>query len=359
MGNSEQSYNQIEEKRSYSQFSDRYHHQLSNISYSSNLSSQYLPKTFKTFILPPNITIYDDVTKKYNIYQEEIGTGITAKVFLATNSNGEKFAIKRIIKSKIYDRERIIREAEISMRLKHKNILNYYEIYEDNFYISYVMEYGTMDLFDFISKCPLGKFPDKVAIDLLIQILNAIIYLHENSIIHCDIKPENFIVVFDKTNNPIVKLLDFGNAIFKNKYKIKSQYFKGTEFYKAPETFGNSVFNEKVDEWGVGVIMYIMLTGGVPFEEGGNMENNIKNKKINFEKISNQKLREINEKLLCRDFEKRISAREGVMKLRNIKNNVGGIRYNTEFNINKTKIPRENFDYGGVGFLFNTIQIDC
>ena len=218
MGACDSTINEVEERRSTCQFSNRYHYRLSNISdISLNHSTQNLPKTLRTYILPSNITKYDDVTKKYDIYQKEIGSGITAKVFMATNSKREKFAIKRIIKSRIFDRERIIREAQISLRLKNKNILNYFEIYEDNYYISYVMEYGDMDLFDFISKCPLGKIPDTVAIDLLIQILNSISYLHDNSIIHCDIKPENFVVIFDKNNMPTIKLLDFGNAIYKNK----------------------------------------------------------------------------------------------------------------------------------------------
>ena len=344
MGSCESALNQIKERRSFSQYLDRHHHHLSSISDSiSNHSSQNLPKTFRLYILPPNITIYDDVTKKYDIYQNEIGSGITAKVFMATNYRGEKFAIKRIIKSKIFDKERIIREAQISMKLKNKNILNYFEIYEDNYYISYVMEYGDMDLFDFISKCPLGKIPDTVAIDLLIQILNSISYLHDNSIIHCDIKPENFIVIFDKNNMPTIKLLDFGNAIYKNKYKINSQNFRGTQFYKAPECFENSIFNEKVDEWAVGIIMYIMLTGEEPFEGGVNLENNIKFKKINFAKIKNQKLREINEKLLCRNVEKRINAKEAVMILESIKNNYNAFKNKNGFYLNNAKIGLHNF----------------
>ena len=343
MGTCDSVLNQIEQRRSYSQFPDRNHPHLSNISTStSNHSSLNLPQTFRSYILPHNITIYDDVTKKYDIYQKEIGSGITAKVFIATNSKREKFAIKRIIKSKIFDKERIIREAEISMRLKNKNILNYFELYEDTYYISYVMEYGSMDLFDFISKCPLSKIPDPVAIDLLIQILSAVSYLHENNIVHCDIKPENFVVIFDENNMPIVKLLDFGNSIFKNSYRIESQNFRGTQFYKAPETF-EKFFNEKVDEWAVGIIMYMMLTGKEPFDAGDNIENSIKVKKIDFGKISNQKLRQINEKLLYRDFEKRISAKEAIIMLRNIKSNFNDLKNKNRMNLKNTKIGFHTF----------------
>ena len=344
MGTCESALNQMEIRRSNTKISSKHQHSLSVFSAlsSNQISLNNIPKIDNPYILPPNITIYDDVTKKYNVYQKEIGSGITAKVFIATNSKKQQFAIKRIIKSKIFDKKRILIEAEISMRLKNQNILNYYEIYEDDYYISYVMENGDMDLFDFIKRCPLGRIPDPVAIDLIYQILNAISYLHENNIIHCDIKPENFVIVFDKNNNPIVKLLDFGNAIYKNKYKIESKNFRGTEFYKAPEIFGNSYFNEKVDEWGVGIIMFMMLTGTEPFKETGNLENNIKFENVNFNKIGNQILREINEKLLCRDPNKRISAKEGMMILRNIKS-LGGLRKN-ENNLKNTKIGFHNFD---------------
>ena len=135
---------------------------------------------------------------------------------------------------------------------------------------------------------------------------------------------------------PIIKLLDFGNAIIKNKNIIKSQNFRGTQFYKAPETIGNSIFNEKVDEWAVGIIMYMMLTREEPFKEEDILEN--KFKKINFEKIENKKLREINEKLLCIDYEKRISAKECVMMLRNIKTNFNELKNKNVLELKSTKI---------------------
>ena len=67
MGTCDSALNRIEERRSFSQFSDRHRHNLSNISDTTlNHSSQNLPKTFRTYILPPNITKYDDITKKYS-----------------------------------------------------------------------------------------------------------------------------------------------------------------------------------------------------------------------------------------------------------------------------------------------------
>ena len=210
------------------------------------------------------------------------------------------------------------------------------------------MECGNMDLFDFIKKCPLGRIPDNVAIDLLIQIFSAISYLHGKSIIHCDIKPENFVVIFDKNNMPVLKLIDFQSVIIKNKSKIHNQNFKGTTYYKPPEGFGNSYINEKVDEWAVGIIMYIMLTGYEPFGDVSNLENSIKFQNIDFNKIKNPSLRILNQKLLNRDPLYRISAKEGIEMLNKIKKNImlekRGLKiHNNRININNQKICLYNY----------------
>ena len=282
----------------------------SNLPYNNGNGSNY--------ILPSNLAKYDNIKNYYNISSSQIGEGTSAKVFEATNSNNEKFAIKRISKEKIKDKTKAIREAEISLKLKHRNILNFFEIYEDSKFIYYVMECGKMDLFEYISKCPSQIIPENTAIEFLIQMLESISFLHSNNIIHCDIKPENFILIFDKENIPIIKLFDFGSAIMKT--NNNTQKFKGTLFYEAPEALNNFGYDEKIDEWGIGVIMYIMLLGEEPFDgEGLELENSIKYKRIEFEKIQNIGLRAVNEKLLCRNPSNRISARQGIEMLQKIK----------------------------------------
>jgi serine/threonine protein kinase len=116
--------------------------------------------------------------------------------------NGTKYAIKKIKKDKLTDIKSLILEAEISLQIKHENIIAYYEIYEDLDYISYVMDLGEGgDLFDFIVGCPLGHLPADIAMDLLIQIFDVVDYLHSaKGIIHRDLKPENFMIKIDKFN---------------------------------------------------------------------------------------------------------------------------------------------------------------
>ena len=166
------------------------------------------------------------------------------------------------------------------------------------------MEPGETDLFELIVNSPFGYIPEEIAIDFLLQIFEVIDYLHSNvNIIHCDLKPENFVVKFDKENGnkPMLKLIDFGKARRKPKDKERLFDFSGTKEYMAPETFENVGFNEKVDEWAAGVIMFNMLTGADPFisqnDSFSEYRDNIKFKEIKFEYIKNEKLRELNKKI--------------------------------------------------------------
>ena len=274
------------------------------------------------YILPIELAKREDVTKKYKISKHVLGDGATSLVYSAENSANQKFAIKRIFKEKNTINHKImIKEAEICLKLNHKNIIKYYEIYEDSKYINIVMEQGQTDLFEFLIRSPLGYFPDEIAIDFLIQIFSAIDYLHSINLIHCDIKPENFVIKISKGKAEL-KLVDFGNVRRKPKSKEKLYNFYGTKEYMAPETLENTGFDEKVDEWAAGVIMYNMLTGADPFSSDIDSEykDNIKFKEIKFEYIKNEKLRNLNKKLLNRFMAKRITAKQALDELINIKN---------------------------------------
>lgn len=170
-------------------------------------------------------------------------------------------------KIKIKSYTRFILEAEISLKLNHENIIKYYEIFEDDEYITYVMELAEGgDLFDFIIGCPLGHLPADIVIALSIQIFSVVNYLHlEKGIMHRDLKPENFLIKIDADNKPLIKLIDFGFATYIPKNGEKIAEFLGTREYAAPEIMQAKGYQEKVDEWALGVIMYNMLTGFEPF----------------------------------------------------------------------------------------------
>jgi serine/threonine protein kinase len=217
----------------------------------------------------------------------------------------------------------MILEAEISLKVKHKNIMNYIEIFEDLKYISCVMELVEGgDLFDFILNHPLGYLPDDMAMDLMKQIFEVLDYLHSvKNIAHRDMKPENFLVQIDENNKPILKLIDFGFASYIPNENDKLNKVVGTRAYSAPEMFEKYGYREKVDEWSAGVIMFNMLTGYEPFagKTPSQLIDSIKYSKINFELIKNKELRAINEKLLNRSVQKRISAKEALGEIYKLK----------------------------------------
>ena len=279
-------------------------------------------KNNKGFILPKNIAKRDDVNKYYKIKEKVLGEGASGKVCIG-EKNGVQYAIKMIRKDKIKHLKPFILEAEISIQLKHENIITFYEIYEDSQYISYVMDLGEGgDLFDFIVGCPLGHLPADIVIDLLIQIFSVVDYLHsEKGIVHRDLKPENLMIKIDANNKPKIKLIDFGFATFIPKNGEKLREVLGTREYAAPEILQSEGYLEKIDEWALGVIMYNMLTGYEPFK--GNTPSEIKDSvlyaTINFEKIEDVDLREICEKLLNRFVSKRITCKEALIEIKKIK----------------------------------------
>ena len=275
------------------------------------------------YLLPEHLARRDKLTSCYKISKAIIGEGSSGQVCIGIKNN-KKYAIKKIAKSKIKFPSQMILEAEISLKVKHKSIMNYIEIFEDLKYISCVMELiEGGDLFDFILNHPLGHLPDDMAIDLMIQIFEVLDYLHSvKNIVHRDLKPENFLVQIDEDNKPILKLIDFGFAAYIPHENDKLNKIVGTRAYSAPEVFEKTGYREKVDEWSAGVIMFNMLTGYEPFvgKTPSQLIDSIKYDKVNFDLIQNKELRAINKKLLNRDVQKRISAKEALGEIYKLKN---------------------------------------
>ena len=275
------------------------------------------------YLLPEHLARRDKLTSCYKISKAIIGEGSSGQVCIGIKNN-KKYAIKKIAKSKIKFPSQMILEAEISLKVKHKSIMNYIEIFEDLKYISCVMELiEGGDLFDFILNHPLGHLPDDMAIDLMTQIFEVLDYLHSvKNIVHRDLKPENFLVQIDEDNKPILKLIDFGFAAYIPHENDKLNKIVGTRAYSAPEVFEKTGYREKVDEWSAGVIMFNMLTGYEPFvgKTPSQLIDSIKYDKVNFDLIQNKELRAINKKLLNRDIQKRISAKEALGEIYKLKN---------------------------------------
>jgi serine/threonine protein kinase len=288
----------------------------------SNKNNILILKSNDGFILSPNISRREDINRYYDIKQKVLGEGASGVVCIG-EKNGVQYAIKKIRKDKIKSFKPFISEAEISLQLKHENIITYYEIFEDSEYISYVMDLGEGgDLFDFIVGCPLGHLPADIVIDLLIQIFGVVDYLHSvKGIVHRDLKPENFMIKINVYNKPQIKLIDFGFATYIPKNGEKLREYLGTREYAAPEILEETGYREKVDEWAIGVIMYNMLTGFEPFkgETPSEIKDSVLYATIKFDKIEDVDLREICSKLLNRFVAKRITCKEALIEIKKIK----------------------------------------
>ena len=117
------------------------------------------------------------------------------------------------------------------------------------------------ELFDEIQRRK--KFDEKTAADIISQLLSAIVYCHERKIVHRDLKPENILMDYTKDGNYKIKVIDFGTAqSFSKDTKLRTTM--GTPYYIAPEVIMKN-YNESCDVWSCGVILYILLSGTVPF----------------------------------------------------------------------------------------------
>ena len=306
-------------------------HKLTMVS--EPLDTIEIKQTKILYILPEFLSKRENIENYYQIFPTLLCIGGSSKIFVGRNEKG-KFAIKQILKGGVAKPNELIREANISLQLNHKNIIKYYEIYEDNNYIYFVMELGDGgDLFDFITTGENMCLSSDISIDILIQIFEAVYYLHSvKRIIHRDLKPENFLIKIDENNNPIIKLIDFGLAINIPSNGKKLTELIGTRKYASPEMLLGIGYNEKIDEWAIGVVMFSMLTGYEPFRRTGQyqVEESIVYAKIDFEIILDPELRLLNMKLLDRNEATRITCKEALAYLKELKQ-IREIDYNDDY----------------------------
>ena len=197
---------------------------------------------------------------------EEVGIGGMATVYKARCNLLNRFVAVKVLKDEFSkDAEFVKRfraEAQSAASLTHPNIVSVYDVGEENGINYIVMEYLEGDtLKDFIEKE--GKLSNEITLKFASQIASALEAAHSSKIIHRDIKPQNIVLV---NNNTIAKVTDFGIAKMSSKDTITcSASTIGSVHYFSPEHAKGCYTDEKSDIYSLGVVMYEMVTGVLPF----------------------------------------------------------------------------------------------
>ncbi|XP_078675691.1 MAP/microtubule affinity-regulating kinase 3-like isoform X26 [Branchiostoma floridae x Branchiostoma belcheri] len=200
---------------------------------------------------------------KYRLLKT-IGKGNFAKVKLARHvPTGKEVAIKIIDKTQLNPSslQKLFREVRIMKMLNHPNIVKLFEVIETEKTLYLVMEYASGgEVFDYLVAH--GRMKEKEARAKFRQIVSAVQYCHQKRVVHRDLKAENLLLDSDMN----IKIADFG---FSNEFTPgnKLDTFCGSPPYAAPELFqGKKYDGPEVDVWSLGVILYTLVSGSLPFD---------------------------------------------------------------------------------------------
>lgn len=211
------------------------------------------------------VDIGDKLSTRYQII-DIIGSGGMANVYLAKDLILDRLVAVKVLRFDFQDNKdairRFQREAMSASQLLHHNIVEVYDVDEEDGQQYIVMEYvDGQDLKTFIrNNAPISL---ELAVQIMSQILSAIDVAHKNGIIHRDIKPQNILITEDNE----VKITDFGIAIALTDTSItQTNTLLGSVHYLSPEQARGSNATPKSDIYALGVVLYELITGSVPFD---------------------------------------------------------------------------------------------
>ena len=204
---------------------------------------------------------------------EEIGRGGMGVVYKAEDTKLNRFVALKFLPQELTKnaeaKERFVREARIASTLDHPNICTIYEINEKK---PAPGEPGDKRLFISMAyyegetlkqKIKNGPIPVNQALDIAIQIAQGLTKAHETGLVHRDIKPANILITKDGT----AKIVDFGIARLEGQTRLtRENSTLGTIDYLSPEQAGGEEIDHRTDIWALGIIIYEMLTGQLPFK---------------------------------------------------------------------------------------------
>ncbi|XP_049806754.1 calcium/calmodulin-dependent protein kinase type 1-like [Schistocerca nitens] len=204
--------------------------------------------------------------------------------------------------------------VRLNNRLKHPNIVQLLETFEDKHKVYLIMELVTGgELFDRIVEK--GSYTEKDASDLIRQVLEAVDYMHEQGVVHRDLKPEN-LLYYSPDEDSKIMISDFGLSKMEDSGIMATAC--GTPGYVAPEVLAQKPYGKAVDVWSIGVISYILLCGYPPFydENDANLFAQILKGEFEFDSpywddISDS-AKDFIRQLMCVDVEKRYTCRQAL-----------------------------------------------
>lgn len=196
-----------------------------------------------------------------------LGRGGMASVYLASDTllNGTRVALKVLhlhLQHQSAQYQRFLREVQLTRLVTHPNVVRTYDVGQDRELTYYTMEIiSGVSLDRIIDEA--GQLPVDRALRYILQVCAGLCAIHRCEIIHRDLKPANILVV----EQDQIKITDFGVARPKISHLTEDNSFCGTVLYIAPEVFRGEDITPATDCYGLGVMLYEMLTGDVPFRD--------------------------------------------------------------------------------------------
>uniref|UniRef100_A0A3Q1J257 non-specific serine/threonine protein kinase n=1 Tax=Anabas testudineus TaxID=64144 RepID=A0A3Q1J257_ANATE len=211
----------------------------------------------------PSNTLKQGVPQKPYTFLEEKARGRFGVIRECRENATGKIYMAKIIPYSQENKQEILKEYEILKSLHNEKVMSLHEAYVTPRYLVLVAEYctGKELLYSLADRF---RYSEDDVVLYLVQILQAVEYLHNRRVLHLDLKPDNILV----TNLNAIKIVDFGSAQSFNPLSLKQQDSRrGTLEYMAPEMVKGEVLGPPADIWTVGVVTYIMLSGRLPFED--------------------------------------------------------------------------------------------
>jgi len=265
-----------------------------------------------------NIDVMENAFSHHILWNLKLGSGAFSVVRVGTSfEDGSLYAIKIVTKNQLTEEDKVALEDEIDIlqTLHHENVIRLYDVFDEkkHYYLVTEMMNGG-ELFDRIVEKE--YYNEKDARDVSKILFDAIAYCHKQNVAHRDLKPENLLLA-EKTNGTRIKIADFGFAkVATSSNCLKTQC--GTPSYVAPEILKGELYGTQADNWSLGVILFTLLGGYLPFDASTSraLYRKIRNGEYEFKKVfwkdTSNEAKNLIQRLLTVDPKKRITTEQAL-----------------------------------------------